>query len=175
MNKSSPTPNRIKWQIAILILVIVLLGAAVWKFQDVLGLKIQKINLTGIMPNRTLNPSKSIYETYQATSSTGSGDTYYTKLQDVICDAAVAPDGKKRYFRISVTFESKDKKNADTLIKSTKVLVEDLRDTVSGVSADAPNQAQVMSYIKDDLGRKLKDKFGDAAISGIYFEEIIKQ
>lgn len=175
MNKSSPTPSKIKWQIAILALVIVLLGAAVWKFQDVLGLKIQKINLTGVLPNRALNPSKSIYETYQATSSTGGDDTYYTKLKDVVCDAATGPDGQKRYFRISVTFESKDKKNADTLIKSTKILVDDLRDTVSGVSADSPDQAQVMSQIKNDLGRKLKDKFGDAAISGIYFEEIIKQ
>lgn len=175
MNKSSPTPNRTKIHVVLFILTVLFLGFLTWALQDMLGLKIKKINLTGVIPDRSRSSSSSIYDSYAATVSSGDGDAYYTKLTNVICDAAPSKDGQKKYFRISVTFESKDKKSSDTLIKSTKVLVEDLRETVSAISVDAPDQAQVMNQIRGDLGRKLRSKFGDTAISGIYFEEIIKQ
>lgn len=174
MGKSSGSSAGKKTNIFIIILIIIAIPLIVWKLQGKFGLTFRKIDLTGVMPERSVK-SQSVYDQYQVSSANPGGDAYYTSLKDVVCDAAPDLDGTKRYFRISITFESPDKKSAEKLAEASETLVADLRLAVSNLRLGSEDRGRVMEYIKTNMANKIKMQFGKDAVTDIYFEEIISQ
>lgn len=176
MSKSSGSSSNARFYIILTLIFLLLIGFVVWKFQDQLNFKIKKINLTSVLPATKFTKSTSIYDNYDVGApSEGADGSYYSKLSNVICDSASSEDGKKHYFRISITFESPDKKTAESISGASKMLVKDLRATVANLDVKELNRPEAMQFIKNNLSDKIKQKFGSEAVTDIYFEEMLTQ
>lgn len=176
MSKSSSSSGNGKFYIILTLIVLILAGLVVWKFQDQLNLKIKKINLSGLIPARKFTKSTSMYDNYNVSMpSEGFEGSYYSRITNVVCDGVSDENGQKHYFRISMTFESPDKKNAESIAGASEVLVADLREIVANLDVNELNRPEAMQFIKNNLSNKIKQKFGSNAVTNIYFEEILTQ
>jgi len=104
------------------------------------------------------------------------GDSHYVFIEDLYSQGR--KNSLKEYaniFRMDIAIQTTDKRKADVIADNIDVIINSVRHSMKYLEVSDISEAIVSQNIKRNITDRIRTKFGEDYIEGIYFEEFIGQ